>query len=94
MRGEVFEGRPSALLSHGHFSAQSEIFFFAAIMDLQRLGVVAGAVADFATHVHIGEEVHLDAFGALALAGFASGRPLTLKLKTGRPRSRGFLLRG
>src|SRR5688572_21267765 len=44
----------------------------AAVVDLQRLGVVARAVADFAVDVDVGEEVHLDALGALALTGFAA----------------------
>ena len=44
----------------------------AAVVDLQRLGVVARAVADFAVDVDVGQEVHLDALGALALAGFAA----------------------
>ena len=44
----------------------------AAVMNLQRLGVVAGAVADFAIDVDIREKVHLDALGSLALARFAA----------------------
>src|SRR5205823_5372281 len=43
----------------------------AAVVDLQRLGVVPGAMADLAVDVDVGEEVHLDALGPLALAGLA-----------------------
>src|SRR5437588_13027578 len=41
-------------------------------MNLERLGVVAGAVADLAIHIHVGKKVHLDALGALALASFTA----------------------
>src|SRR5690606_2209000 len=45
---------------------------FAAVVDLERLGIVAPAVADLAGDVNVGQEVHLDALDALALAGFAA----------------------
>ena len=41
-------------------------------LDRERLLVVAAAVADFAEDVDVGEEVHLDAALAFALAGFAA----------------------
>src|SRR6185295_5065508 len=44
----------------------------AAVVDLQRLGVVAPAVADLAVDVDVGQEVHLDALGPLALARLAT----------------------
>ena len=44
----------------------------ALVEDLQRLAVVALAVADVAGHVHVGQEVHLDLDQAVALAGFAA----------------------
>src|SRR6185437_3377896 len=45
---------------------------FAAVVNFERLGVVASAVADFAIHVHVRQEVHFDFFGTLSLAGFAA----------------------
>jgi len=44
----------------------------AAIMDLERLGVVAAAMTHFAVDVDVGKEVHLDALGPLTLAGLAT----------------------
>ena len=44
-------------------------------LHLQRLAVVAGAVADIAGDVDVGEEVHLDLEHAVALARLAPGRP-------------------
>ena len=41
-------------------------------LDRERLLVVAPAVADFAEDVDVGQEVHLDAALAVALAGFAA----------------------
>ena len=41
-------------------------------MHLQGLPVVAGAVADLAGHVDVGQEVHLDLDGAVARAGLAA----------------------
>ena len=66
----------------GEISEEIERFFdghvqhigdrLAAIVDFERLGVVAFAVADLAGDVDIRQEVHLDALDALALAGFAA----------------------
>ena len=44
----------------------------ALVEDLQRLAVVAPAVADVAGHVDVGQEVHLDLEHAVALAGLAA----------------------
>src|SRR5216684_3527215 len=41
-------------------------------LHLQRLAVVAGAVADIANNVHVGEEVHCYSHNAIALARFAA----------------------
>src|SRR5690606_40518235 len=41
-------------------------------LPLERLAVVALAVADVAGHVHIRQEVHLDLDDAVALAGFTA----------------------
>ena len=38
----------------------------------KRFVIVAMAAADLALHVHVGQEIHLDAALALALAGFAA----------------------
>ena len=66
--GEVLE--EGQRLLDGHVQHVGDVL--AAVVDLQRLGVVARAVADFAVDVDVGQEVHLDALGALALAGFAA----------------------
>ncbi len=44
----------------------------AAVLDLERFAVVAPATADIAGHVDVGQEVHLDADQAIALAGLAA----------------------
>ena len=44
----------------------------AAVLDLQRLAVVAPALALLARHVDVGQEVHLDRDDAVALARFAA----------------------
>ena len=44
----------------------------ALVEDLQRLAVVARAVAGVAGHVHVGQEVHLHLDHAVALAGLAA----------------------
>ena len=49
-------------------------------IDLERLAVVALALADVAGDVDVGQEVHLDLDHAVALAGLAAP-PLTLKQK-------------
>jgi len=43
----------------------------ALVLHFERLRVVAFAFADFARHVHVGQEVHLDLDDAVALARFA-----------------------
>ena len=43
-----------------------------AIAHLERLAVVAASLADLARDVHVGQEVHLDLDGAVALAGLAA----------------------
>ena len=40
--------------------------------DVEGVAVVAGALADLARHVHVGQEVHLDLDGAVAGAGLAA----------------------
>ena len=44
----------------------------ALVLHLERLRVVALALADFARHVDVGQEVHLDLDDAVALARFAA----------------------
>src|SRR5205823_4704291 len=44
----------------------------ALVADLERLAVVAPAVADVAGHVNVGEKMHLDLGDAVALAGLAA----------------------
>ena len=39
---------------------------------IQGVSVVAGALADFARHIHIWQEVHLNLESAVARAGFAA----------------------
>ena len=55
---------------HGHLEHLVDVT--AAIADLQRLAVVAPTAASVAGHVDIGQEVHLDAHHAIALAGLAA----------------------
>ena len=54
----------------GHL--QHVVDVVALVEDLQRLAVVALAVADVAGHVDVGQEVHFDLDQAVALAGFAA----------------------
>ena len=54
----------------GHVEHLGDVL--AAVGHLQRLAVVALAVADLAGHVDVGEEVHLDLDLAVALAGLAA----------------------
>ncbi len=42
------------------------------VVHLQRLAVVALAVADIARHVHVGQKMHLDLDDAVTLARFAA----------------------
>ena len=44
----------------------------AAVVDLERLAVVAPAAADLAGHVDVGQELHLDLEDAVALAVLAA----------------------
>ena len=56
----------------------------ALVMDFQGFAVVALAVADFAGHVNVGQEMHF--YLDNAVAGTVSQRPpLTLKLKRPGP---------
>ena len=61
--------------------------------DLERLAVVALALADVALHVDVGQEVHLDLDDAVALAGLAApaldvereaARPVAARLRLGQ----------
>ena len=45
---------------------------FALVVDAEDFGLVAGAVAVFAGEFDIGEELHFDSDGAVALTGFAA----------------------
>ena len=40
--------------------------------DVESVAVVAGALADLARHVDVGQEVHLDLYGAVARARLAA----------------------
>jgi hypothetical protein len=57
-------------LLHRHLQHLGDVL--ALVQDLQRLAVVALAVADVAGHVDVGQEVHLDLDHAVALAGLAA----------------------
>ncbi len=57
-------------LLHRHVQHLGDVL--AAEGDLQRLAVVAGAVADLAGHLDVGQELHLDLDVAVALAGLAA----------------------
>ena len=52
--------------------------------DVERVAVVAGALAHLARHVHVGQEVHLDLDGAVARAGFAAPTPHVEREATGQ----------
>ncbi len=52
------------------------------VVDLQRLPVVPGALADLARHVHVRQEVHFDLDGAVPGAGLA---PATLDVEREAP---------
>ena len=56
-------------LPHGHLQDLGDVP--ALVADLERLPVVALALAHLARHVHVGEEVHLDLHQPVALAGLA-----------------------
>ena len=59
----------------------------ALVLHLERLAVVALAMAFLAGHVHVRQEVHFDLQGAVALAGFAAAA-LDVEARTGPGRSR------
>jgi len=63
--GEEFAG-----LTHGHVEDVGDAFTL--IFDFEGLGVVALALAGLAGDVDVGQEMHLDANLAVALAGFAA----------------------
>ena len=44
----------------------------AAVLDVERLAIVAAALALLARHVDVGQEVHLDGDDAVALTGLAA----------------------
>ena len=67
-RGHVLEEARRLLDRH----LQHLVDVLAAVADLERLAVVALAVADVARHVHVRQEVHLDLDDAVALAGLAA----------------------
>ena len=68
MRRDVLEELQR--LVHGHVQHVGDAL--ALVLDLQRLAVVAVAVADLARHVDVGQELHLDADDAVALARLAA----------------------
>ena len=47
----------------------------AAVLDLERLRIVALALTDLARYVDVRKEVHLDLDDTVALAGFATAAP-------------------
>ena len=67
-RGHRLEERERLLDRH----RQHFVDVLALVLDLERLAVVALAVADVAGHVDVGQEVHLDLDEAVALAGLAA----------------------
>ena len=56
--------------AHGHF--QNVVNIFAVVADFQDAGFEALAAALLADQLDIGEELHFDGDGAVALAGFAA----------------------
>ncbi len=74
-RGELFLHHRHRVEEHGgvlHRHLQHVADGLALVVHLQRLAVVARAVADVARHVDIRQEVHLDLDHAIALAGLAA----------------------
>ena len=63
--GEELEGVGAGHVQHVGDVAALEV-------DLEGVAVVAAALAHLAGHVHVGQEVHLDLDGAVALAGVAA----------------------
>ena len=53
-------------LGNRHVQNVGNVFAF--IFDFQRLAVIAFPTANLAGYVHVGQEVHLDLDGAIALA--------------------------
>ena len=70
---------------HGLLNAhiQHVVDGLALVVHVEGLAVVALAPAHLARHIHVGQEVHLDGDGAVALAGFA---PPTLHVEREPPR--------
>ena len=60
-------------LLDGHLQDLGDVL--ALVVDLERLAVVALALADLALHVHVGQEVHLDLHDARRPRTPRSGRP-------------------
>src|SRR6185312_1774968 len=60
----------------GHFHFQHIVDRFAAILDLQRFAVEAAALANGTSDPDIGEEVHFELVGAVALASLAAAAGL------------------
>ena len=68
MRGTL--AKNSTRLLDAHLEHLGDVL--ALVADLERLAVVALALADLAGHVHVGQEVHLDLDLPVALAGLAA----------------------
>ena len=73
--GELFEqlgfaGEEAQGLLDGHVEHVVDVL--ALVLDLEDVGLVAGAVAVFAGQLDVGEELHFDGDGAVALAGVAA----------------------
>ena len=55
-----------------HGELQDLVDIAAVVLDLEDAALVARALALFADQLHVGEELHLDSDGAIALAGLAA----------------------
>ena len=55
-----------------HCKAQNLMYILAFVKDAEDFGLEAGAIAVFAGELDVGEELHFDGDGAVALAGFAA----------------------
>ncbi len=84
-RDDRHGGEELVRLLDGHL--QHFVDGLALVADLQRLAVVALAVADVAGHEDVGQEVHLHLDHAVALAGLAAAA-LDVEARSGRGRSR------
>ena len=69
-------------LLDGHLQDLGHVL--ALVVDLQRLPVVALALAHLARDVHVGEEVHLDLHDPGSLTGLAA-TPLDVEAEASRP---------